>query len=236
MKGRLSLKTQSSLKSKIDFWDCSVLGWEKSRYESWVPISGWTLRRRMKKAASFVHSLARGTSLVDLGCGTGRFFRLLDPNHFSSLTGIDFSATAIGEAQSLCCSERIRFQCRSITKEVLPEADCYVGLGVLDWLSDDEIRELFRQVSSRKFIFSFSEKRHSPLRKVHGWFRARTIKNKVSDYQPRYFGLDEILRFFPSDLDLNEIYIYREVQMTFGALLTNFKSDPSSVPIISGVS
>ena len=43
--------------------------------------------------------------VVDLGCGTGRFIKLLlERDHYAKITGIDWSAVALDEAHRYCAS------------------------------------------------------------------------------------------------------------------------------------
>jgi trans-aconitate methyltransferase len=96
--------------------------------------------------------------VVDLGCGTGRFIRLLyERGHYGRITGVDWSAAALAEAE--------RYVSRTEPVWVLGDLaqwrpdplragnTVYVCLEVLEHLEDD--RELVRRIPpGHRLIFS----------------------------------------------------------------------------------
>lgn len=93
---------------------------------------------------ALVSLIAPHEEVVDLGCGTGRFIELLRRRgHYSSITGIDWSASALEEAFEYAgdhaCHPSFR---REDLREWKPDPDragntVYVCSEVLEHLSDD---------------------------------------------------------------------------------------------------
>lgn len=81
--------------------------------------------------------IPQAASIVDLGCGTGRFARLLydDPARTGSYIGIDFSEVAIEEARRYV--PQAEFRVADLRDCEIPEADIYVCLEVLEHIDDD---------------------------------------------------------------------------------------------------
>ena len=202
------------------FWDKKILGWEAARYDGEVGVTGWPLRNRMKIAANILQSLPEGLRLTDLGCGTGRLFELLRQEQFSELLGIDFAKPAIDLAQTKDFQAHVSFLCASVSGPRIPESDCYVALGLVDWLSDQDIRGLFQQFENKFFLVSFSEKRSPLLRLPHALFRRVTGKTLNLEFLPRYHSLTELTAFVPLG-QAQRLRVIRHLSMAFGSLLTN---------------
>lgn len=76
-------------------------------------------------------------SVVDLGCGTGRFARLLADDHrrTGKYLGIDFSPVAVAEARRYVPTAE--FMVGDLRTCPIPRADTYVCLEVLEHIDDD---------------------------------------------------------------------------------------------------
>lgn len=72
-----------------------------------------------------------GASVVELGCGTGRFARFL--NH--PYIGIDFTPALVEEARRY--NSGGDFRAGDLRTDPIPDADVYVTLEVLEHLDDD---------------------------------------------------------------------------------------------------
>jgi trans-aconitate methyltransferase len=83
-----------------------------------------------------------GLTIVDLGCGTGRFARLLlDEHGWDHYFGYDFAPAVVAEAESYCQADGFSFAVADIREwehgPDLPDECCYVLLEVLEHLDDD---------------------------------------------------------------------------------------------------
>lgn len=73
--------------------------------------------------------------VVELGCGTGRFARELIARGVGSYVGIDFAPGHIAEARRYVPDAEFRLA--DLRTALIPRADVYVALEVLEHLEDD---------------------------------------------------------------------------------------------------
>lgn len=86
-------------------------------------------------------SFIRTNTVVELGCGTGRFAKLVTRETAVAYYGYDFASNVIAEAAHYCHGIGIQFAVADIREwehgPDLPEECCYVLLEVLEHLDDD---------------------------------------------------------------------------------------------------
>lgn len=73
--------------------------------------------------------------MCDLGCGAGRFAKLLQQRGITAYVGIDFCKDRIVIAKDYV--PNFEFICADIMKSPIPLADCFVALEVLEHIEDD---------------------------------------------------------------------------------------------------
>ncbi len=184
----------SEIRSRKQYWERKILGWERSRYEgsSWLKPASWTLRRRMDLAVRVAREvLPRGGRLVELGCGTG-FFAERMRGFFGSYSGFDIAEAAVAEARRRLEGTGSSVTCGDVSAVEIPPADLVVMLGLVDWLEPGEVEHLFRRIRSRFVLFSYTEEPtsfrwnpYSVYRSIydarfgHGVYRARSYPPEV---------------------------------------------------------
>jgi SAM-dependent methyltransferase len=118
----------------------------------------------------------RDRDVLELGSGSGYFaFRLFERARPHSITCVDFSQEAIERGRKLGIEKYgaeniLKFMVADITKMDMPSAYVTIGLGLLDYLNEAEISELFMEINSEYFLFTFPERVFSLLRILHFFY------------------------------------------------------------------
>ena len=228
---------------KKDFWEKKILGWEDSRYaaapdrmsllERIARRSSDSLRFRLDIAADLLRPHLGGKVLLDVGCGSGLLFqRLLDAGakHF---IGIDLAESAIVKARELAeehgYANRTTFLAGNLDDMDLPECDVVVGLGLLDWLTDEEIDLLFGKVEGTRVLFSISERRRSPSQFLHRLYVHLSYGRKTGAYVPAYHDTTVMTAMLERH-GFTGVQVVRDRRLSFGALLHNLPGTPPERP------
>lgn len=208
------------------YWDNKIVEWEDSirgKDVSWVERVAARFRRplivRRELCMQILKKYGKGKSIIELGCGSGFFaFRALREVHPKKITGIDISPKAIDRAnkikKDLGIKSNINFMVGDANSVYLPAGDITIGLGFLDYLTDREIVDLFKNMKSKYFLFTFSEKRPSLLRLAH-------ILYLISQKCPKhyYYTKKEIVSFI--DKRFSSIRVISDRKMSFGCIVHN---------------
>jgi 2-polyprenyl-3-methyl-5-hydroxy-6-metoxy-1,4-benzoquinol methylase len=113
---------------------------------------------RARIAYSFAKKLENGSTVVDIGCGTGRQAIRLAKMGFK-VYGYDISERAIELAKLRAKAKNINviFEKCDVVRKEYPQCDLVIGLGLMDYLSNDKVKLILRQLKDLncKFIFSF---------------------------------------------------------------------------------
>lgn len=198
------------------FWERRIQGWDRSRYAGTNPVS-W----RARSAAARISPICTGRVVVDLGCGGGRLLELLQTSGARQLIGMDFSLAALQLARVRCDGRQTCFVEGDVVCDDLPDGDLYVGLGLLDWLTDQQIGQLFQKLRGRDFFFSFSERRASLLRWIHQLYCWLSFGWRQPGYVPRYFSQHE-LSWLAQQAGYPPPESAREARLHFGAFLWSY--------------
>lgn len=173
------------------FWDKRILSWEGSRYESLAsPILYWQIRYRLKKALKLLWEPPSYTSVLELGCGSGRLALGLKGKKYR---GIDFSQAAIARAldRRLDCE----FLCLDVRncEEHFVGFDITVFLGLTDWLTPKELEKLVVSLQSPWLLFSYTKAKRSKIWHVYGIYRRLTQKFEGRKDFPLAYDETEVL-------------------------------------------
>ncbi|OGG12558.1 hypothetical protein A3D77_04420 [Candidatus Gottesmanbacteria bacterium RIFCSPHIGHO2_02_FULL_39_11] len=212
------------MSSQQKYWDNKIKIWSDSSYRrrngqfnliEYIagffrgPING-----RLLIAYKFLCPLVKDKILADFGCGTGEFcFRILRCKP-QRIIGMDISSVAVKEASRKAASQGISknlfFIQKDIAKSNLPYFNYAVGLGFIDYLSEEELKLLFKKLKGKKFFFSFPEKKLSLINFFH------LIYLKLQNCPGAYkYSKEEFKRIIPADMPY---HFYEEDRMQF---LTN---------------
>ena len=217
------------------FWEEKILKWEEGRYflkrgdkhsllESSANFLSNSLRFRMKMAMDLLRPHIEGKRVVELGCGSGLLTKLIIDAKVQSYLGIDITESAINLARQRSQINGIKakasFQIGSINSLPLPPADIYFSLGLLDWLTDDQLSFLFTNTMKADFLHSFSEKRISLSQSLHRFYAQLAYGKRTGAYIPRYFSVDEIKRLSIKK-NQRSFFIIRNSKLNFAAIMTS---------------
>ena len=218
---------------KKQFWENKILNWEGSRYGNQDNSSelisffrkktGSSLQYRMQATAEILSPYLLGKRVLDVGCGSGIFFRnFLQNTDIEHYVGIDLSESAINHAKDISANEgysdKTTFLAENILNMAFPPFDIVVALGVLDWLKEDEIDLLFKKLLPCKFLFSISEKRMSFARVLHSLYVNISYGWKTGQYVPRYYTVEQITKIARKN-GCRNVQVFRDKRLEFGTLI-----------------
>jgi len=166
-------------------------------------------------------------TVLELGCGSGFFAaRLYHEARPARIIGIDFSSEAIRRAAKNAevegISDAVSFAVGDVSMTALPDADFTIGLGLLDYLSRNEILDLFRRITSPKILFTFSRSDVSLLRLMHVAYLA--LQSCPKHF---YYSEDELTRLIGTGFGRLSFVADRR-RMSFGGIVHNLLSGPRS--------
>jgi len=187
------------------YWDRRILQWERARYDGRIP---WRLppvewaaalrpgptRLRRTLALHMIAPYLPGRHVVEAGCGTGRLAEAIIRCGAASYVGLDVSREAVAQARRRAV-EAAFIHCPATE---LPEnRDLVVSLGLLDWMSDEELRAFFLKHGQADFLHTFSERSANPRKLAQRAFRrvAAALRPRVP--RPRFLTLEHLRGLMP---------------------------------------
>jgi SAM-dependent methyltransferase len=221
------------------YWDQKIARWDDSAYdrEGSHGLMGRmrsSVDARMNIALEVLKTHTEGKSLLDLGCGAGRLAILaVDTLGAARAHGIDISPAAVEKARSLAeragVADRVTFEVGSVARETLPEADITVGLGLLDWLDDEETERLMTSLEGRRFLLSYSEQDNSLAEIVHRFYLVYRLRLFGGAVRARHHRRRELLDLMDRH-GLLPCEIIERREARFGKLIHNLRGMRVPVP------
>lgn len=141
------------------YWESKILDWESARYSNWAAAHpfAWTVRSRFFKAAQVISDrLPKGSSVFEIGCGSGLLAERL-VSQIASYKGIDIAENAIQLARKRVYNPNFEFNAADLLNFEYSAADLTVMLGVIDWLDADGVELLMRKVKSKYVLISHTQ-------------------------------------------------------------------------------
>lgn len=228
----------NKLSDKGLFWNKKILEWESNRYndqdaegilEKLANVFNSALKNRMDFAYNILESKVDGAKVLEIGCGSGIFAdKLFLDRKPEKYLGIDISPLAICEANRrfFAANDNVTFIHEDITsecyiKELDQEFDIVFSLGVLDWLTIDEIHSFFSKYSLNYAdnLHSFSEKRFSLKQLFHSVYVNNKYGKDNGMYVPHYYTDVEMLSAL--NLGGRDVNFFRDKRMSFSTFIYN---------------
>ena len=210
-------KKKISAGFKRTFWNQNILSWEKHKYKSipqWLDVNK-SVKRRLNLAVSVLRQMPEGKSLLELGCGSGLLWERVKALPIKNYTAVDFSESAIQtfqhKIQNIKSGQNISLSCEDCLKNIYA-SDIVISLGLLDWLSIEEIKKIAKNYKDRWYLHSFSEKRLSLSQTAHFFYSLYNYRK--NNYFPHYRKAEKLCSIFGSKAG-----IYRDSSLSFSTFI-----------------
>ncbi len=156
-----------------EYWTRHSLKWEAGAYyrDADLPIKkgvletiasyvrGDSVYRRMHAASEILQPHLENSHVLDIGCGSGRFCKILADLGAARVTGIDICASSIEYAKSHYSRDNVAFDvldaCTPGTK--LPPCDVATALGVVEYIDIEQLRSLMQNLTTKTILFHCAE-------------------------------------------------------------------------------
>lgn len=138
--------TEELTKQK-NYWDHEVAGLDsiyshgKSRFQNWIDATfRWDMYARYEYTLKHAEPIA-GRTLLDVGCGTGRYALEFARRGAKQVTGIDIAANMIAICEQRAREERLERCCEFVVGDLLAfsretKFDVVIGIGLFDYIRE----------------------------------------------------------------------------------------------------
>jgi SAM-dependent methyltransferase len=219
-----------SAPDRARFWDERILAWEASRYEGrpsaalgpgeWLAsVLSEPTRLRQELGVKLAAPFLAGRRVVEAGCGTGLLARRFMKAGAAGYLGIDHSRVAIEAARRRSGSATIRFEVGSAA-DLPAGGDMIVSLGMIDWLTDEELRGFFARHGEADFLHTFNEYRAEPAQLVHRALRSVDAALRPRAVRPRYMTLESLIALFP-ERRRGSITVHRDPRLRYATFISS---------------
>ncbi len=151
-------------------------------------------------AFNLLNKFSRDKLVVEAGCGTARMMPLLLKSGAKKYMGIDFSARAVEAARDRAKEQgvwaKVDLICEDIINLKTIKTDLFFSLGLLDWLTDDEMYSLLKNVETKYYLHAFSENKMNIQHFTHRLYVYLKYGYKNQKYVPHYYTREHVSSLF----------------------------------------
>ena len=210
------------------FWDRKILAWEERKYVEPKKLLhrvfdvNWSLRTRLHIARRLVTQLAKGRTILEVGCGSARLLPDIVAAGAARYIGVDISRialeTARANAKRLAGTTAIELHDMDIADLPPMAPDICFSLGLLDWLQPEEILRMLRQIRCTYYVHSFSERCASPEQLLHRLYVHWMYGHRTKSYVPQYYTGARMQAMFSASYG-EPVRLFRSRDLSFGAFV-----------------
>lgn len=152
----------------------------------------WDMEKRFERALEECGEVA-GKTIIDIGCGSGRFMKALQEKKPKLILGVDFAPQMIHLAQKILNENTPDSPCKFVIGDFSQmhfkrPFDIALAIGLFDYISESlPILKKIHQVTTEKLIATFPRKR--TLRA-----RIRKLRLKLYSCPVNFFTVDQVER------------------------------------------
>ena len=229
----------SSTAQMGEYWNDILADWESSAYQGGqtgrlVERVGSRFRGHIRDRAQSAFALIKdqvpGSTIIEIGCGSGEFCLALAELQPSQVIGLDVSQEAIelasAHAEQLgLLPERVRFVQALVGEDFPhpPAIDLVVGLGITEYVHLQDLKSFLNSVEPTYFLLSFDEKRLNLQKVVHKAYRL--IKQL-----PYYYRFSQLeMRQTMTEMGFIDVRTFRDGANAF---VTNIPSAKTATDVI----
>ena len=115
----------------------------------------------------------------------------------------------------------VRYETGAILDLVSLDADIVFSLGLLDWLTPEEIKHIGAISGGAHFLHAISERRPTLAQYLHRMYVYLAYAYKTGGYRPQYNKCEEIVIDYFKRLNMEGINVVREPELSFTTLITD---------------
>jgi len=219
------------------FWQKKIIAWENARYhgevkeqgliEKIVRGGGSSIRERLAMFVEILKPHVRDKKILDLGCGSGFLFKELAQSGAREFIGIDLAESAVERAKQLAAEhgyqDRSQFIHGDVARMEYPPFDIAVSLGLLDWLTDEELHMVFKKIRNKQFVMAIAKKQNSVEQWLHRGYVTVAYGYRSQGYVPRYYAVSDMLALLKGH-GFHDVKVICDRRISFGAILHNLPS------------
>ena len=122
------------------------------------------------------------------------------------------------QAEAAGYKDKAVFRHADLNYEEIPTADITCGLGLLDWITLEEVEKLAARITGPYVLFSFSEQDNSIAEIVHRIYLVWRLKIQGIGVQAYHFKRKDVMRIF-GDAGWKDAQVLKNKEMRFGVIM-----------------
>lgn len=150
----------------------------------------WDMEKRFRRTLEECRDVT-GKTIIDIGCGSGRYMEALQKKNPKMILGLDFAPNMISLAQKIMNKKKPGSPCRFVIgdfdqMQFKTNFDIALAIGLFDYIADPyPLLSKIAKLTNEKFIATFPRK--GTLRS-----RLRRLRLKLQSCPVNFFTVDQV--------------------------------------------